>query len=167
MPNGITLRTPNSSGRRASTFYYNNLKANVAKRVAAYMAGVGDKPDYSRSSSWYRIPEITKDVDTFFVYPTEYLGTNEGDPDFAPLDIPETMSWGYPDTRMNVSSCLQNSSGWSVKNSAWSCPFFSTKTVSGKTFFMYAMSHLRTERSASPYQYWTGHGGREADSGME
>ena len=62
---------------------------------------------------------------------------------------------------MDVSSRSQNASGWSVKDSAWSCPLFSTKTVSGKTFFMYAMSRLRAERSASPYQYRTGHGERK------
>ncbi len=48
-------------------------------------------PDYSQPSCWYKIPEITKDVDTFFVYPTEYLGANEGDPVYAPLDNPEML----------------------------------------------------------------------------
>ena len=71
------------------TFYYNNLKDNVAKRIAAYKARIGAAPDYSRKSCWYKIPDITKDVDTFFVYPTEYLGINKGDPDYAPLDNPE------------------------------------------------------------------------------
>ena len=46
----------------------------------------GDAPDYSQTSCWYQIPEITKEVDTFFVYPTEYLASNEGDPDYATLD---------------------------------------------------------------------------------
>lgn len=49
----------------------------------------GKAPDYSQSSSWYRIPEITKDVDTFFIYPTEYMGFNEGDSDYATLDNTE------------------------------------------------------------------------------
>ena len=47
---------------------------------------VGKAPDYSRTSCWLQIPEITKDVDTFFVYPTEYMGAAEDDPDYAPLD---------------------------------------------------------------------------------
>lgn len=51
----------------------------------------GAAPDYSRTSCWYRISEITKDIDTFFVYPTEYLGTNDGDPEYASLDDPEVM----------------------------------------------------------------------------
>ncbi|MBO4648871.1 MAG: DUF3089 domain-containing protein [Lentisphaeria bacterium] len=73
------------------TFYYNNLEDNVAMRIAAYKARIGAAPDYSRKSCWYKIPNITKDVDTFFVYPTEYLGTNQGDPDYAPLDNPEML----------------------------------------------------------------------------
>ena len=51
----------------------------------------GNAPDYSQESSWAQIPEITKEVDTFFVYPTEYMAANEGDPDYAPLDNPEMI----------------------------------------------------------------------------
>lgn len=47
--------------------------------------------DYSQKVNWYQIPEITKDVDTFFIYPTEYVGFNEGDPDYAPLDNEEMV----------------------------------------------------------------------------
>ena len=44
--------------------------------------------DYSQKANWYQIPEITKDVDTFYVYATEYiLGSfEEGAPDFATID---------------------------------------------------------------------------------
>ena len=51
----------------------------------------GEAPDYSKKECWYQIPEITKDVDTFFVYPTEYMASNEGDPDYAPLDNAEML----------------------------------------------------------------------------
>ena len=47
--------------------------------------------DYSQKEHWYKIPEITKEVDTFFIYPTDYMAANEGDPDFAPLDNPEML----------------------------------------------------------------------------
>ncbi len=57
--------------------------------VGTTIANTGKTPDYSQASCWYKVPEVTKDVDTFFVYPTEYLGINEGEPDFAPLDNPE------------------------------------------------------------------------------
>ncbi|MGX8703481.1 MAG: DUF3089 domain-containing protein [bacterium] len=45
--------------------------------------------DYSKAASWYQIPGITKEVDTFFVYPTDYLAENESDPDYATLDNPD------------------------------------------------------------------------------
>ena len=48
-------------------------------------------PNYSQKECWYKIPAITKDVDTFFIYPTEYLGLNEGDPDYAALDNEEML----------------------------------------------------------------------------
>lgn len=48
-------------------------------------------PDYSQKECWYKIPSITKDVDTFFIYPTEYIGFNEGDPNYAPLDNEEMV----------------------------------------------------------------------------
>ena len=47
---------------------------------------IGDAPDYAKTSCWYQIPEITRDVDTFFIYPTEYLAAEESDPDYAALD---------------------------------------------------------------------------------
>ncbi|MBQ7501808.1 DUF3089 domain-containing protein, partial [bacterium] len=50
--------------------YYSNIKDNAAKRVAAYLAGAGKAPDYSRKECWYKFPEITKDVDTFYIYST-------------------------------------------------------------------------------------------------
>lgn len=81
-------------GRHGSDYmyYYNNIKANVAKRVAAYKAMKEGAPDYSQTSSWHQIPEITKDVDTFFVYPTEYLAENESDPDYATIDDPDILN---------------------------------------------------------------------------
>lgn len=46
-----------------------------------------EAPDYSAADSWYEIPaENTKEVDTFFIYPTKYMASNEDDPDYAPLD---------------------------------------------------------------------------------
>ena len=54
-------------------------------------ASNGEAPNYSDKACWYQIPEITKDVDTFFVYPTEYMAANEGDPDYAPLDNAEML----------------------------------------------------------------------------
>ncbi|MBQ7208256.1 MAG: DUF3089 domain-containing protein [Lentisphaeria bacterium] len=57
-------------------------------------AGAGRAPDYSRRDCWYKFPEITKDVDTFYVYSTAYFESSfkKGAPDHAPLDDPEMIS---------------------------------------------------------------------------
>ena len=49
--------------------------------------------DYSKKENWYQIPEITKDVDTFYIYATEYIlkSFDEGAPDFADLDNEEML----------------------------------------------------------------------------
>ena len=65
-------------------------------------------PDYSKKSCWYQIPEITKKFDTFFIYPTEYLGLNEGDPDYAPLDNPD-MVQGAKNDHIIMASAFEES----------------------------------------------------------
>lgn len=47
--------------------------------------------DYSKADSWFKIPTTAKDVDTFFIYPTVYMGFDEGDADFASLDNEEML----------------------------------------------------------------------------
>ena len=51
----------------------------------------GNAPDYSQKASWYKLPEITKDVDTFYINSTAYImdSFKEGAPDYAPLDNAE------------------------------------------------------------------------------
>ena len=50
-------------------------------------------PDYSRKECWLNFPEITKDVDTFYIYSTTYVESSsvKGAPDYAPLDNPEMI----------------------------------------------------------------------------
>ena len=48
-------------------------------------------PDYSQNSCWYKLPAITKEFDTFYIYSTIYFGANEGDPDYATLDNREML----------------------------------------------------------------------------
>ena len=48
--------------------------------------------NYSDESHWYQIPEITKDADTFYFYPTLYDGTNEGDEDYAAIDNEDMLA---------------------------------------------------------------------------
>ena len=47
--------------------------------------------DYSQKENWCKFPEITKDVDTFYIFATEYiLGSfEEGAPDYGSLDNKE------------------------------------------------------------------------------
>lgn len=49
--------------------------------------------DYSKKENWCKIPEITKEVDTFYIYATEYIlgSLKEGSPEFASLDNEEML----------------------------------------------------------------------------
>lgn len=53
----------------------------------------GAAPDYSKAECWYKIPEITKEVDTLYIYATEYImgSFEEGAPDYATLDNAEML----------------------------------------------------------------------------
>jgi hypothetical protein len=53
--------------------------------------------DYSQKNSWCQIPDITKDVDTFYIYATEYNVTSfeDGAADYATLDNAEMLQ-GVP-----------------------------------------------------------------------
>ena len=60
-------------------------------------------PDYSQKSSWYQISEITKDVDTFYILATEYLGFGEGDSNYAAMNEPEMVEGAPVQYAMNAS----------------------------------------------------------------
>ena len=64
-------------------------------------------PDYSQKASWYQLPEITKDVDTFYIYSTAYIESsfNEGAPDYAPLDNLEMLLGAMGEYTTNASVC--------------------------------------------------------------
>ena len=49
-------------------------------------------PDYSDPANWHSLPEITKDADTFYIYPTLYAAAGENDPDYAAIDNPEMVA---------------------------------------------------------------------------
>ena len=75
--------------------FYNNIKDNVAKRCAAWYLNkekheirplVGEATDYSDKANWIAEPEITKDVDTFYIYPTAYLPDGPDDPTICAVD---------------------------------------------------------------------------------
>lgn len=71
---------------------------------ATMPAAAGTAPDYSQKASWYQIPEITKDVDTFYILATEYMGFNEGAPPYAAMDNPEMVESAPVQYAMNASA---------------------------------------------------------------
>ena len=72
--------------------------ASMASAISVYAdeteAQVSEVPDCSQEEYWLRFPEITKDVDTFYIYSTTYVETSheEGAPNFTPLDNPEMVA---------------------------------------------------------------------------
>ena len=65
-----------------------------------------DTIDYSKKENWYQIPEITKDVDTFYVYATEYIlgSMAEGAPDYADLDNVEMLEGAKGEYALHASA---------------------------------------------------------------
>ena len=67
------------------SFYYENLKENVGVRVNSYLAKTGEKTDYSDKNNWLKLPEVTKEADTIYFYPTAYNDNSEGAPDVCDI----------------------------------------------------------------------------------
>lgn len=59
----------------------------------AAIENASDAVDYAQKDSWLQLPEITKDVDTFYIYSTLYVESSfeEGAPDYATLDTAEMV----------------------------------------------------------------------------
>lgn len=70
----------------------------------------GNAPDYSQKSSWYQLPNITKDVDTFYITSTVYCmdSFKEGAPEYAPLDNEELLQ-GFVEEYMSQASAYEAS----------------------------------------------------------
>ena len=64
-----------------------------------------DAPDYSLPDCWLQVPEITKEVDTLYVYSTVYFDSSfeEGAPDYAALDNPEMLLGALGEYATNAS----------------------------------------------------------------
>ncbi len=76
----------------------------VCPSTSAAAADVREVVDYSQKANWYQIPKITKDVDTFYILATEYMGFNEGDPPYAAMDNPEMVEGAPVQYAMNASA---------------------------------------------------------------
>ena len=61
--------------------------------------------DYSRAEHWLSLPDITKDVDAFYIYSTVYVETSfeKGAPDYATLDTPEMITGALGEYVTNAS----------------------------------------------------------------
>ena len=71
---------------------------------------VGVAPDYSRKECWCKLPEISKDVDTFYIYATEYIMGSfaEGAPDFASLDNTEMLQGAEAEYNLHASAYVDS-----------------------------------------------------------
>ena len=61
--------------------------------------------DYSKEEHWLSLPDITKDVDAFYIYSTVYVESSfeEGAPDYATLDTPEMITGALGEYVTNAS----------------------------------------------------------------
>ena len=98
---GSASTSNGSASASASSSSSNSVSASASSSAAA---SADKAPDYSQKSCWYQVPEITKDVDTFFIYPTEYLGSNEGDAPYASLDNPDMVAGAANDHKIMASA---------------------------------------------------------------
>lgn len=64
----------------------------------------GEAPDYSLEDCWLQVPEITEDVDTFYIYSTVYVESSfeEGSSDYAELDNPEMLTGALAEYATNA-----------------------------------------------------------------
>ena len=74
------------------------------------LSEAGKAPDYSQKSSWYKIPAITKKVDTFYIYATNYFLTSleEGAPEYASLDNTEMLEGAAAEYIINASAFAES-----------------------------------------------------------
>lgn len=80
----------------------------LAINSSAVVSAAKNVPDYSKASNWCQIPVITKDVDTFYILATEYMGFNAGDPDYAEMNNPELVEGAPIQYAMNASAFAES-----------------------------------------------------------
>ena len=77
-----------------STASSSSASSAAASSSSSAAASLDKVPDYSQKSCWFQIPEITKDVDTFYIPATEYVAGSfeEGAPDYAEIGNADVMA---------------------------------------------------------------------------
>lgn len=81
-----------------------------AMTACAENSNEGKAPDYSRKECWHKLPEITKDVDTFYINSTAYIfgSFKEDAPEYAPIDN-EEMLQGFAEEYISQASVYEDS----------------------------------------------------------
>ena len=66
--------------------------------------------DYSKKENWCKLPEVTKEVDTFYIYATEYIlgSMAEGAPDYADLDNEEMVEGAKGEYALHASAFAES-----------------------------------------------------------
>lgn len=90
---GITLSLLAGCGAPAQETAQNDTAAQSTEAAYEITDIVGESSDYSNKDNWVSIPEITKDVDTFYIYPTVYINPSPDAPAIVPIED-ETMRAG-------------------------------------------------------------------------
>ena len=91
---GSGTASSSTSSAPESTSSSASAASSASTASGSASADVGKAPDYSQKSCWYQVPEITKDVDTFYIPATEYVASSfeEGASDFAEIGNPDVMA---------------------------------------------------------------------------
>jgi hypothetical protein len=92
----------------AALFVSAAMVASMVPVMSAYAneteTPVSEAPDYSQEDCWLSFPEISEDVDTFYIYSTQFMGKEKDDPNFAPLDNPDMVICAHGEYVTNASA---------------------------------------------------------------
>jgi hypothetical protein len=91
-----------------SYYYEANLETKRTERTGFSPIAEIQESKYAKTENWVSKPEITKEVDTFYIYPTSYMDFSTGAPMFCPLDnksVRENVNYTFSMQATAFSSC--------------------------------------------------------------
>ena len=99
-------QTSGSSADSESSSSGSTSDSGSTSEPSSVAATVNKAPDYSQEACWLRFPEITKDVDTFYIYSTTYVESSneEGASDYASINNPEMVMGAQGEYVTNASA---------------------------------------------------------------
>ena len=113
---------------------------------------VGTPSDYSDENNWMKIPEITKEVDTFYIYPTVVADASEDVPDIVPID--------YEPMRTNAQGVYEMQGTVYEESTNVFAPYYRQSNLiaignlRGDDLFQYQMQEQRTDIYAALDYYF-------------